>query len=135
MLSLWWQNIKLSEVFRFVHKCLLVWHAYDDKSLCMRTIFRLRDHCQKRRHRSWASRILSWKLSFYRIRGLVNNINISNMVAVSLLQVNKWRWGKLSQILQSKLSAPKYCEFSDENCEQLYVVFHCQYDLKTQKNM
>ena len=26
-------------------------------------------------------------MSFYRIRGLVNNINISNMVAVSLLQV------------------------------------------------
>ena len=29
----------------------------------------------------------------------------------------KKRWGKLSQILQGKLSAPKYCEFSDENCE------------------
>ena len=25
--------------------------------------------------------------------------------------------GKLSQISQGKLSAPKYCEFSDENCE------------------
>ena len=49
--------------------------------------------------------------------GLVNNINISNKVAVSLLQVKKWRWGKLSQISQGKLSAPKYCEFSDENYE------------------
>ena len=55
------------------------------------------------------------------------------MVAVSLLQVSKWRWGKLSQISQWKLSAPKYCECSDKNCESLYVVFHCQNDLKTQK--
>ena len=31
--------------------------------------------------------------------------------------IKKWRWGKLSQISQGKLSAPKYCEFSDENCE------------------
>ena len=37
------------------------------------------------------------------------------MVAVSLLQVKKWRWGNLSQISQGKLSAPKYCEFLDEN--------------------
>ena len=29
----------------------------------------------------------------------------------------KWRWGKLSQISQGKLTASKYCEFSDENCE------------------
>ena len=29
----------------------------------------------------------------------------------------KWRWGKLSQISQGTLSAPKYCEFSDENYE------------------
>ena len=42
---------------------------------------------------------------------------ISNMVAVSLLQVKKWRWGKLSQISQGKLLAPKYCEFPDENCK------------------
>ena len=28
-------------------------------------------------------------MSFYRIRGLVDNINISNMVAVNLLQVKK----------------------------------------------
>ena len=61
---------------------------------------------------------------------LVNNLIIYNMVAVSLLQVKKLRWGKLSQILQRKVSAPKYCEFSDENCESLYVVFHCQNDLK-----
>ena len=39
------------------------------------------------------------------------------MVAVSLLQVKKWRWGKLSQISQGKLLAPKYCEFPDENCK------------------
>ena len=52
------------------------------------------------------------------------------MVAVSLLQVKKLHWGKLSQVSQGKLSAPKYCEFSDENCEQLYTVFHCQNDLK-----
>ena len=58
MLSLWWQNIKLSEVVRSVHKCSLVWHAYDGKSLCTRTTSRPRDHCQKRRHRSWASRIV-----------------------------------------------------------------------------
>ena len=57
------------------------------------------------------------------------------MMAVSLLQVKKLRWGKLSQISQGKLSAPKYCEFSDENYELLYLVFHCQNDLKTQKNM
>ena len=44
-------------------------------------------------------------------------MNILNMVAVSLLQVKKWRRGKLSQILQGKFSALKYCEFSDENCE------------------
>ena len=47
------------------------------------------------------------------------------MVAMSLLQVKKLRWGKMSQISQDKLSAPKYCKFSDENSEQLYVVFHC----------
>ena len=40
-----------------VHKCLPLWHAYDDKSLCIRTTSRPRDHCQKRRHQSWASRI------------------------------------------------------------------------------
>ena len=56
--------------------------------------------------------------------GLVNNVNISNMVAVSLFQVKEWRWGKLSQISQGKFSAPKYCEFSDENCELVYVVLH-----------
>ena len=44
-------------------------------------------------------------------------MNIWNIVAVSLLQVKKGRWGKLSQISQGKLSAPKYCEFSDENSE------------------
>ena len=57
------------------------------------------------------------------------------MVAVSLLQVKRWRWGKLSQISQGKLSAPKYCEFSDENCEQLHVVFYCQNDLDTKKHV
>ena len=46
-------------------------------------------------------------MSSYPIRGLVNNINILNMVAVSLLQVKKWRWGKLSQISQGKLSGWK----------------------------
>ena len=66
--------------------------------------------------------ILSWKVSLYWIRGLVNNINISNMVAVSLLQIKKGRWGKMSQISQGMLSAPKYCEFPDENSEKLYVV-------------
>ena len=55
------------------------------------------------------------------------------MVAVSLLQIKKCRWGKLSQIAQGKLSAPKYCKFLDENCEQLHVVFHCQNDLDTKK--
>ena len=55
---------------------------------------------------------------FYRICGLVNGINLSNMVAVSLLQVKKWRWGKLSQILQGKLSALKYCKYLDKNCEK-----------------
>ena len=39
------------------------------------------------------------------------------MVAVSLLQVRKRRWGKLFQISQDKLSAAKYCEFSDKNDE------------------
>ena len=38
-------------------------------------------------------------------------------MALSLLQVKKLRWGKLSQISQVKLSDTKYCEFSDENCE------------------
>ena len=32
-------------------------------------------------------------------------------------QVKKRRWGKLSQISQCKLSAPKYCECLDENCK------------------
>ena len=54
---------------------------------------------------------------FTKYMGKYNNINILNMVASNLLQVKKWRWGKLSQISQGKLSAPKYCEFSDENCE------------------
>ena len=57
------------------------------------------------------------------------------MVAVSLLQVKKWRWGKLSQFSLGKFSAPKYFEFSNENCELSYVVFHGQNDLKIQKNM
>ena len=57
------------------------------------------------------------------------------MVAVSLLQVKKWRWGKLSQISQGELLSLKYCEFTDENCELLYVVFYRQNDHKTQKNM
>ena len=61
--------------------------------------------------------MLSSKVPFYRIRGLVNNINISNIVAVSLLQVKKLRWGKLSQISQGKLSPSRYREFSDKNCE------------------
>ena len=43
-------------------------------------------------------------MSFYRILGLVNKIDISNMVAVSLFQVKKWRWG----------SCPK---FHDESCQ------------------
>ena len=57
------------------------------------------------------------------------------MVTVTLLQVKELSWGKLSQISQGKLSAPKYCEFSDENCKWLYVVLYGQNDLKTQKNM
>ena len=40
---------------------------------------------------------------FYLTRGLVNNINISNMAAIILLQINKWRWGRLSQISRGKL--------------------------------
>ena len=56
-------------------------------------------------------------------------MNILNMVAGSLLRVKKLRWGKLSQISQEKLSASKYCEFSDESCEELYVVFHCRNDI------
>ena len=48
---------------------------------------------------------------------LVNDLNFLNIVAVSLLQVKKWRWGKLSQTSQGKLSAPRYCEFSDESFE------------------
>ena len=39
------------------------------------------------------------------------------------------------QILQGNLSAPKYCEFSDENYEQIHVVFLCQNDFKIQKNL
>ena len=35
---------------------------------------------------------------------IVNNINISNMATVSLLQVKKWRWGRLPQISRGKLS-------------------------------
>ena len=43
---------------------------------------------------------------------------IYNMVAVSHRElVKKLRWGKLAQISQGKFSAPKYCEFSDENSE------------------
>ena len=34
---------------------------------------------------------------------LPNNINISNMVVILLLQMKKWRWGRLSQISQGKL--------------------------------
>ena len=52
------------------------------------------------------------------------------MVAVSLLQVKKWRWGNLSQISQGKLSAPKYCEFSDENTgpqKKSGMNFTCEY--------
>ena len=33
------------------------------------------------------------------------------MIAGSLLQVKKWRWGKLSQISQGKLSAPSIANF------------------------
>ena len=33
-------------------------------------------------------------MPFYRIRKVVNNINISNIVAENLLQVKEWRWGK-----------------------------------------
>ena len=52
--------------------------------------------------------ILSWKVTFYRIHGLVNNINISNMVAVSLLQVKKMTLGQVvpnftEQVLSSKI--------------------------------
>ena len=57
------------------------------------------------------------------------------MVAVSLLQVKKWRRGKLSQISRGKLSALKYREFSDENCESLYLVFHFQNDLKHKQHV
>ena len=53
------------------------------------------------RDRHWAhfwtqyTVLLSWRLSFHRIRGPV--INISKMAAVILLQVKKRRWGKLLQ--------------------------------------
>ena len=67
------------------------------------------------------------------LRGLVKNINISNTVAVSPLQIKKIRWGKLLQISQGKFSTPKHCKFSDEISELFYVVFHCQNDFKTQK--
>ena len=43
-------------------------------------------------------------MPFYPIRWVVNNINISNMAAVSLLQVKKLRWGRLSQISPGKFS-------------------------------
>ena len=35
----------------------------------------------------------------------------------TVVSKKKRHWGKLSQISQGKLSAPKYCEFLDENCE------------------
>ena len=41
---------------------------------------------------------------FYLTRGLVNNINISNMAGIILLQTKQWRWGRLSQISRGKFS-------------------------------
>ena len=46
--------------------------------------------------------ILSWRVFFYLRRDLVNNINILNMAATILLQIKKWRWGRLSQISRGK---------------------------------
>ena len=40
----------------------------------------------------------------YLTRGLVNNINISNITAIILLQIKEWRWGRLLQISRGKLS-------------------------------
>ena len=62
------------------------------------------------RNRHWApflmqsTVLLSYGVFFYLIRGLVNNINISNMAAIILLQIKKWRWGRLSQMSRVKLS-------------------------------
>ena len=61
--------------------------------------------------------IVFGRMSFYQTRWLDNNINISNMMAVNLLQLKKWSWGKLSQISRGKLSAPIYCEFPDDDYE------------------
>ena len=54
------------------------------------------------------------------------------MVAVSLVQVKKLHWGKLSQISRDKLStlkqdvtASKFYKYSHKNYESLNVVFHC----------
>ena len=41
---------------------------------------------------------------FYLTRGLVKHINISNMAAMILLRMRKWRWGRLSQISRGNLS-------------------------------
>ena len=43
-------------------------------------------------------------------------MNISNMVAASLLQLKKRRWGKLSTPRQV-VTASKYCESSDDDYE------------------
>ena len=88
--------------------------------------------------------ILSWRVSFYRIRGLVNNINMLNMAVVSLLQVkndagacypkfhgarchSKNRPKKNISISNTFLlyTTKMYCESSDDDYEYLYVVFHC----------
>ena len=63
-----------------------------------------------------------------------NNINILNMVAVSLLQVKKWRWGKLSQISQGKSQLQNIANLQMKVLSN-YVVFYCQNDFTTQKNM
>ena len=54
------------------------------------------------------------------------------MVAVSLLQVKKLCWGKLSQISQGQLR--NIANFQMKILSD-YVVIYCQNDLKTQKNM
>ena len=75
--------------------------------------------------------LLSWKVSFYRIRGLVNNINISNMVAVSLLQLNNDAGASCPKLHRTSCQLQNIANFQVKNVSNF---MECSIDKMTLKH-
>ena len=80
--------------------------------------------------------ILSWRVFFYLTRGLVNNINISNMTAIILLQIKKWRWGRLSASgSQHRAIALKLNNTVRPNSESFRYDFPVEFEFDDSRNI